>query len=925
VARGLIWVLPALVVAGLSCQVQAQSPAAVTAGQARFEFLTATLVRLEYSPSGTFVDAPTAVVLKRDWPAVRVQSTRKDGWLIATSGPLTVRYRLGSGEFTAADLEVTWKDAAGAVRGWHPGATDPLNLGGLTYSLDNISAANLPPEPLGTESPVNDVIPGIDVHLAPAKPGLLSRAGYAFIDDSRTPVWNAQRTWIEPRPGQHEQDWYLFAYGGDYHRVLNEYAALCGPIPMIPRFALGAWITDLNFEYFPGSAQAALPEFRRYDQQHLEEEVARLRASRIPLDTLVLDFAWHNYGWDGGYDWSPLIPHPAQLLDWLRVRGVKVALNDHPGYANTEESILSYSDSHAPQVLKDLGRPLPPQPSFDLDVSKLWSFAADPDDRGLKDRWYAPGQGAGHWQPVRVGLPWEAQGHPGYRGVGWYRAAVALPRTLPAALYLYLGEVAKAYRIFVNGKEATHTEAHWPQRLTVTDLAPYVLPGRMNEIVLRVESGEDDEGGGGIVRGPAAIRDVPPPPRISFDLSNQRQAEVFMRDLHEPLMQQGVAVWWVDGGSGAVDMPGLDKQLWTNKVYYDYSEQLTGRRGFILARYGDWGSERYPAYFTGDTYSQWPVLAYEIGFTARGGNVLVPYITHDIGGFHGGRIDFDLYARWIEFGAFSPLLRMHSDHANPHDGNLRMPWVYGPRGIALMRKYFTLRTQLIPYLYTYAWRAHTESLPILRPLYLEYPDLEAAYRHPREYFVGEELLVAPVVDPGGNETVYLPPGEWIDFFSGKRYAGDRSFTAHYALDETPVFVREGALIPEQPVSAWSDARPLDTLIVNVYGSGAGRFDLYEDDGISLAYREGKFARTALTYATGSDGWHRFTIEPTQGAFAGQLPARAYELRIHATGRPSSISVNGRQVGGWRWDPGQATAVVELPRTPITERVSVVWR
>ena len=123
------------------------------------------------------------------------------------------------------------------------------------------------------------------------------------------------------------------------------------------------------------------------------------------------------------------------------------------------------------------------------------------------------------------------------------------------------------------------------------------------------------------------------------------------------------------------------------------------------------------------------MLAYEVAFSARGGNVLVPYISHDIGGFHGAKIDFDLYARWIEFGTFSPILRMHSAHANPREGNMRMPWVYGTQGMALMRKYFTLRTQLLPYLYTYTWLAHTESVPILRPLYLQYPQLEEAYQH----------------------------------------------------------------------------------------------------------------------------------------------------------------------------------------------------
>src|SRR5581483_5934055 len=289
----------------------------IVAGNARFEFLTPSLVRMEYARSGAFVDAPTAVVEKRDWPEVRVRTSQKGGWLTASTADVRVRYKLESGEFSASNLEVTWKDRGGVQHVWHPGDKDPLNLGGLPYSLDNISKDNLPAGRPDTETPVNDTIPGIDLLLAQAKPGLLSRAGYAFLDDSRTPVWNAQRTWIEPRAGTSLQDWYFFQYNSDYQRVLREYAQLCGPVPMIPRYALGPMVTDLNFEYFPGSEQSRSPQFQHYDQQYLEDEVARMRQNHIPFDTLVLDFAWHNYGWDGGYDWSPLIPHPQQLSSWL--------------------------------------------------------------------------------------------------------------------------------------------------------------------------------------------------------------------------------------------------------------------------------------------------------------------------------------------------------------------------------------------------------------------------------------------------------------------------------------------------------------------------------------------------------------------------------------------------------------------------------
>ena len=924
-AKAARWLFIGLLPALLACAAKTQSQPTIRDGNARFEFLTPSLVRMEYSPAGMFIDAPTAVVQKRDWPAVQVHSMRKDGWLIAVTSAMTLRYRLGSGAFTVANLSVTWNDPAGAAHAWHPGDVDSLNLGGLTYSLDNISKTNLPEGQMDLESPVNDMIPGIDVLLAKAQPGLLSRAGYAFIDDSQTPVWNAHRTWIEPRQRQNGQDWYLFTYNRDYHKVLSEYAALCGPIPMIPRYVLGPWITDFNFEYFPDTLESQQPDFKRYDQRYLKGEVSRLRENLIPFDTLVLDFAWHNYGWQGGYDWSPLIPHPDELLSWLHGQGVKLSLNDHPGYANTDESILSFSDSHAPQVLRALGRPLPPRPSFDMDISKLWSFSTDPQDQGLKHHWYATDHDAARWKPIRIGLPWQEQGYQSYRGIGWYRASVRLPAKLPGALYVYLGEVNKTYRIFINGKEATHSRVHWPRRLTYTDIAPYVTAGRQNEIVLRVEPGEPGEHGDGILLGPVAIRDVEPPQRIYFDLSNREQAEVFMRDLHQPLMQQGVDLWWVDGGGGAVDMPGLNKQLWTNKVFYDYMQQETGRRGFILSRYGDWGSERYPAFFTGDAYSQWPVLAYEVAFSARGGNVLVPYISHDIGGFHGAKIDFDLYARWIEFGTFSPILRMHSAHANPREGNMRMPWVYGSQGMALMRKYFTLHTQLLPYLYTYTWLAHNESMPILRPLYLQYPDLDDAYQHSHEYFFGEEMLVAPVLDPSGNQTIYLPAGEWIDFFTGRRYQGGTTFTAHYAVDDTPVFVREGAVIPEQSVSEYSDAKPLDTLILNVYGSGKGSFDLYEDDGVSLAYAAGQHAQTLITHASSSDGSHHLVIEPTRGTFQGQVQARSYELRIHTADKPSSLSVNGEEAGHWTWDAGQATAVTVLPRQSIRDRNSVAWR
>ena len=182
--KTLLALLAAAVLAG--CSAHQDSSPVIVSGHGRFEFLTPSLVRIEYSDSGTFVDAPTAVVQKRDWAPVSVQSHEQDGWLIASTPAVSLRYKLNSGPFTASNLQIDFKDAKQAARSWHPGDTDSLNLGGLPYSLDNVSSENLPATRSDTLTPVNDLIPGADVHLEEATPGLLSRSGYAFIDDGST-------------------------------------------------------------------------------------------------------------------------------------------------------------------------------------------------------------------------------------------------------------------------------------------------------------------------------------------------------------------------------------------------------------------------------------------------------------------------------------------------------------------------------------------------------------------------------------------------------------------------------------------------------------------------------------------------------------------------------------------------------------------
>ena len=881
-----------------------QEGSTIVSGKARFEFLTASLVRMEHAPSGQFVDASTVVVQQRSWPKVAVQTTNKNGWLTMQTTRLKVRYRLHSGSFTKGNLSVAWRDSMGSHL-WHPTEKDSLNLGGIRYSLDGVRKGYLPK----------------------VQPGLLSRSGYFLLDDSHSPVWDSTKTWIVPRPDTNGQDWYFFTYGRNYKKVLSEFARLSGRIPMIPRYVLGAWMTDLNFEYFPGTKEVKEKIFKQYNETHLKKEILQFRHYGIPLDILVMDFGWHNYGWQGGYDWSPLIPHPDKFLTWLHAHGIKVSLNDHPGYSFAKgESVLSYQDSRTPEVLKELGRSMPVKPSFKIDLSKDWKFAAGLKEAGVRLKWFSKGFNDSRWKILQAGISGNSLDFLKNKEQAWFRKTIKLPKTLPDSLFIVLGRMRKQYGLYVNGRKVAHTTPRWFRFHTYANIIPYVKAGENNVIALRIPY----QRGGGSTRLSVAIQNVPPPEPIYFNLAVKKQANVFMSVLHGPLMKAGVNFWWIDGGMGAAKMSGLNNQLWTNRVYYDYTQQLTHKRGFVFGRYGGWGNQRYPAFFTGDTYSQWPVLAYEVQFTTQGGNVLMPYITHDIGGYHGKNIPFDLYARWVEFGAFSPILRLHSAHENPKEGNLRMPWTYGKKGIVLDRKFFSLRYKLLPYIYTYVRQAYDSALPLLRPLYLEYPKLSEAYKHPHEYFFGKEILVAPVVDSTGMRTIYLPPGEWDDFFTGKSYKGAQTFTAHYNVDEMPVFVRAGSVIPEQTPMAYSNQRPLDTLIVRVYGSKPGSFNLYEDDGISLNYKKGQFARTPIRFSKKKGGsTYQLTIGPTLGRYAGQVKERAYIVRIQGIQKPQSVDINHQPVvknagsgTGWFWDARRSLVTINVPLKSIRDTVQV---
>ena len=269
-----------------------------------------------------------------------------------------------------------------------------------------------------------------------------------------------------------------------------------------------------------------------------------------------------------------------------------------------------------------------------------------------------------------------------------------------------------------------------------------------------------------------------------------------------------------------------------------------------------------------------------------------------------------------------------------------MPWEYGEAGEETYRTFVGLRYMLLPYIYSYSRVAHDTGLPLLRGMYLDYPDQEQAYAGgDQQYLFGRELLVAPVTKPGNGKPVkidvFLPAGDdWFDYFTGDIYEGGRNIVHECPIGRMPLFVRAGSIIPMGPKMDYSDQAPVDPLTLDVYaGRHDAEFKLYEDDGISLDYRKGASASTTITLKPAAEsGDYQLTIGPMHGSFAGQLKQRRYVVQVHGLLKPNSVAVNAAplpeiqpdQCGpGWTWNAKKRTTTINLPAAiPTGEQVAV---
>jgi hypothetical protein len=401
---------------------------------------------------------------------------------------------------------------------------------------------------------------------------------------------------------------------------------------------------------------------------------------------------------------------------------------------------------------------------------------------------------------------------------------------------------------------------------------------------------------------------------IAFNIADPLFAQVYFEELHHPQEADGVDFWWMDWQQGTrSEVSGLDPLWWLNHLHFYDLARNGDKRAFVFSRWGGLGNHRYPIGFSGDTLVTWEALANQPSFTSTAANVAYGWWSHDIGGHMGGVEDDELYTRWLQYGVFSPIFRLHSTRNNFLE---RRPWARGAGVREVASETMRMRTRFISYIYSAAWQAHQTGEVLITPMYYTHPEEADAYQCQQQYWFGRELVAAPFTTPARPETqlaqqrIWLPGGEWFDFFTGEKVTGHGWMMTYGDLGKIPVWAKAGAIVP------------LDSehgLEVYIFPGADNKVTLYNDDGESDQYKQGAFALTHMAQ-TWCDSLLRFEIAPATGQADLISPLRKVQLLVRGITRPEMVQITldgASQIVGWLYDNETETLILDSINLPVS--------
>jgi alpha-glucosidase (family GH31 glycosyl hydrolase) len=373
------------------------------------------------------------------------------------------------------------------------------------------------------------------------------------------------------------------------------------------------------------------------------------------------------------------------------------------------------------------------------------------------------------------------------------------------------------------------------------------------------------------------------------DFTNPVYAEEWWRAHRDPVIVPGYGDWfWPD------EFDVVGDNLMANRaakvVHEQWLNLTTQQRPMFITR-GGFAGHHYASAWSGDIANTITAMNQQIVNQQAVGMSGYPWFSHDLGGFSAKPSD-NLYIRWVaEFGSFCSIMRTHG-----HGG--REPWLYSTNAQSILRKYLKLRYKLFPYIYSSAWQGTSQGIPMMRAMVLEYQDNPTAWSKQNQYFWGDWFLVAPALSESATDvSVWIPPGQWYDYFKGTKYTGPVEITVPAALDEIPVFVKAGAIIPMGPEIRYADELPLNEITLDIYPTpGATTWTLYEDDGVTRDYMlNNACALTRYDY-NNSGSVVTITIGAADiknpGIYTPTLPRNYYCKLNHTASSPAQVKKDG---------------------------------
>lgn len=417
---------------------------------------------------------------------------------------------------------------------------------------------------------------------------------------------------------------------------------------------------------------------------------------------------------------------------------------------------------------------------------------------------------------------------------------------------------------------------------------------------------------------------------IPFDITNKKFAENYMNLVLDPLEKQGIDFWWLDWQQwSTTTIPGVTPTWWLNYVFFTRMERKNKARPLIYHRWGGLGNHRYQIGFSGDVISSWESLAYQPYFTTTASNVGYGYWSHDIGGHINSTHRPELYTRWMQWGAFSPILRTHVGKNTEAE---RRIWAYDYPYERAMREAIWKRYELIPYIYSMSRKAYETGLSIMRPMYYEFPEKQEAYQAKSQYYFGDELIVHPITKEIAKDSLltstktWLPQGEWINMYTGQRITGDTIFEESFALNEVPVYVKSGAIIPMQSITdvLHKKGEKENRRVLTVFTGNNGKAIWYDDEGNTNSYQQQSFTKTNLIHTEPDEKTVVIEIGRTRGTYK-EMPKKVnYEIHLPNSWPLNSVSLNGKTLSkeNYTYEGKTLSNIIILPETGLKKKLTV---